>query len=361
MQNIPFKAYVSLLVGFMATTVSVLIIANWAIDPFDIFHTHFLKKQFQRNERFIKIELLEKNPAKYNSYLLGSSRMGTTNPQTIERYIQGSKFYNLNFSVATMYDHLHTLKYFLSKGFLVHHIYLQLDADIFLTQFEPSPSDYLRKNHPHVDDNSLLGFYFNYLTIFPISNMKRKILINLRNEDSYIEMDESGRWFNKHTDKQVSQSPTEYIKNEKSFHQDVSRNVGINGNFYKNINALKDFKKICEENGIDLIVFMTPNHHKMMDSYLMEDYFAALKAIAEITDFWNFSGYNSVTNNDANYYEASHYRPLVADLIAARIFNDAQVAVPADFGVLVTKRNLLQPIDDIRSNMPKPPLAPAAQ
>ena len=32
---------------------------NYIVDPFNIFHTKFLKEQFQMNERFMKIEYLE--------------------------------------------------------------------------------------------------------------------------------------------------------------------------------------------------------------------------------------------------------------------------------------------------------------
>ena len=58
---------------------------NYVVDPFNIFHTKFLKEQFQMNERFMKIEYLEENKNKYNSYMFGSSRIGTTPPNIIDK------------------------------------------------------------------------------------------------------------------------------------------------------------------------------------------------------------------------------------------------------------------------------------
>ena len=58
------------------------------------------------------------------------------------------------------------------------------------------------------------------------------------------------------------------------------------------------------------------------------------------TNYYDFSGYNTVTTNDCNYYETSHYRPLVGNLIAARIFHDSTISVPDDFGKFITKNTI---------------------
>ena len=46
------------------------------------------------------------------------------------------------------------------------------------------------------------------------------------------------------------------------------------------------------------------------------------------------------TDLDKNYYEDSHYRPNVGNMIAAKIFKDKNINVPDDFGILVTKDNI---------------------
>jgi hypothetical protein len=78
----------------------------------------------------------------------------------------------------------------------------------------------------------------------------------------------------------------------------------------------------------------------MMDTFYKDDYLNYLKSIAKITDFYDFSGYNSITTNNCNYYETSHYRPHIGELIAGRIFKDKNISIPNDFGTWVTKENV---------------------
>jgi hypothetical protein len=59
-----------------------------------------------------------------------------------------------------------------------------------------------------------------------------------------------------------------------------------------------------------------------------------------MTDFYDFSGLNSVTLNNLNYYEKNHYRYLVGNMIVKRIFGCGNINIPDDFGVLVTKNNI---------------------
>jgi hypothetical protein len=64
------------------------------------------------------------------------------------------------------------------------------------------------------------------------------------------------------------------------------------------------------------------------------------KELAGITDFWDFSGINSVTTNNYNYYESSHYRPFVGDMLLKVMFGAPAVKAPADFGRYVTAQNI---------------------
>ena len=89
----------------------------------------------------------------------------------------------------------------------------------------------------------------------------------------------------------------------------------------------------------------------MMDGFVTNDYLKYLREISNITDFYDFSGYNTITLNNCNYYEESHYRPLVGEIIASRIFNDKTVKVPKDFGILVTKENINQHLIDLKKQI----------
>ena len=318
-----------------------LMAMNYVIDPFNIFHTKYLKYQYQMNERFIKIEFLEKEHSKFNSYMFGSSRIGSTNPEIIEKYIPDSKFYNLTASGATLNDDLRILEYFIDRKYNVKNVYLQIDIRENMDAYKYNKNDYLRKDHPYINNESLLKYYMNYLTIFPWENIKGKVKNNMQGEDNLKYNLQTGAWTNEKAERKIMSNPQDYIKNEPSFHAKSARTQkGVYTS--QNLSDLKEIKKLCDKYNINLIIFITPHNHKLLDTIILEDYIEFLVRLSEISAYWDFSGYNTVTLNNENYYEYSHYRPNISKLIAARIFNDKDVELPSDFGFYVTKQNVLE-------------------
>jgi hypothetical protein len=313
---------------------------NYTVDPFDIFHTSILKHQNQLNERFAKVEFLDKNNKKFNSYMFGSSRIGTTFPSTVEQYIPNSKFYNFTVASANLYDYLMHLKYLIKKGYPIDNLYLQLDIEN-MNQYGKFENIYYKKLHPYVLDESLLWFYTQHLIgIFPM-NIKGKINKNLHfNYDNRTEYFlDIGMWTKPGKEKHLIEDCKTYIKNEPKFHINYKRNTNYTTSS-TSIKALSEIKSICMANGIKLYIFITPHNQNMMDKFVIDDYLKYIKDISKVVDFYDFSGYNSVTTNNCNYYEISHYRPHVGELIAARIFNNRSVDVPNDFGIFVNKNNI---------------------
>jgi hypothetical protein len=324
---------------------------NLYVDPFDIFHTNFLKRPYQLNERFNKIQFLDKHHDRFNSYMFGSSRIGTTDPASVQKYIPNSRFYNFTLSAATNYDHLLHLKYFLKEGYPIQNLYLQIDIPDQLKAYEPKPDDYLRKFHPHVVGRDLPSYYLEYLTIRPLETLKGKWELNEQNKDYMtFDIEGTGRFFRGDYERRIAQNHEEYIKSEPTFHENLPRTIK-NDYMKPNIDALREIKRLCDENNIRLIVFTTPHHHRKVDSVVIEDYLSFLREISKITDFWDFGGYNSITLDDHNYYEFSHYRPYIGDMIAARIFGDKSVKIPDDFGVFITKQNIENRIQFLRQQM----------
>ncbi len=330
------KAWILIVISIFSITISI----NYLVDPFDIFHTSILKHSNQLNERFLKIEFLDKHNKEFNGYMFGSSRIGTTYPSTIEQYIPNSKFYNFTVASANLYDYMMHLKYLVKNRYPVDYIYLQLDIDN-MNQYGKFESIYYKKLHPYVLDESLSWFYIQHLIgVFPL-NIKGKIDKNLHfdyaNRSEYFF--DTGMWTKPGKEKQLIENCQSYVKNEATFHLKHKRDVYYT-TAMKSIEALSEIKRICIKNGIKLYLFIAPHNQNMMDTFVMKDYLNYLKDITSIVDFYDFSGYNSVTTNNCNYYEMSHYRPHVGEMIAARIFNNKSVNIPDDFGVYVNKNNI---------------------
>ncbi|HWR39069.1 MAG TPA: hypothetical protein VN611_06185 [Patescibacteria group bacterium] len=328
---------------FTATAVGLVgltMLTNLLLDPFRIFNTGLLPHDYQVNERYAKIQFLEQTHGQFDSYILGSSRSLSTDPNILEKYIPGSRFYNMGVSGGTTYDHWLHLKYFLAQGYPVRNIYLQLDPEA-LTDYQFDAGNYLNRHHPRVQEENRLLFCFSYLPILPVEYWKGKIMLNWEGRgDKIFDVTGSGRVIETAWEAQITADPVGYTEQQPSFHQRTMTRTKRATELEKNLRTLREIRDLCQARQIRLIVFMSPPNHVTMDSVVFDDYCQLLRGVSEISPFWDFSGYNSVTLNDRNYYEKSHYRPPVAEMLAARIFDDPTTVLPPDFGVWVTETNV---------------------
>lgn len=80
--------------------------------------------------------------------------------------------------------------------------------------------------------------------------------------------------------------------------------------------ALEDIsrvKKLCEENGIELTVFVNPEFYVRWEEAIARGYLGFLEQLAQITDYYSFCGYNNVTTDMSNFHDISHYKQSVGD------------------------------------------------
>jgi hypothetical protein len=115
----------------------------------------------------------------------------------------------------------------------------------------------------------------------------------------------------------------------------------------ENLEALRELVALCRQHHINLFLYTTPYRKVLLESFTTQNYIMFLRELSKITPYWDFSGYNSVTMDPANYTDQSHYNASVSRWIAARIFNDRTEAVPRDFGVWVTQENIESHLENL--------------
>lgn len=123
------------------------------------------------------------------------------------------------------------------------------------------------------------------------------------------------------------------------------------------LNDLKDIVETCQKRNIDLKIFISPSHASQWESIRAVGLWSAFedwkREIVKITPVWDFSGYNSITtepitNDMKNYWDSSHYRQEVGDLVINRLFDYQNETVAKDFGVLITESNIESHLQKIR-------------
>lgn len=124
---------------------------------------------------------------------------------------------------------------------------------------------------------------------------------------------------------------------------------------------LDSFRKIVEisqEKNIELKVFISPPHATQIEAIRVAGAWSEFedwkREIVAITPVWDFSGYNSITTEHIsdemkNYWDSSHYRKEVGDLILDRLFEREESVIPDDFGTLVTTDNMESHLKEIRT------------
>jgi hypothetical protein len=104
---------------------------------------------------------------------------------------------------------------------------------------------------------------------------------------------------------------------------------------------LREIVRLAQAHKVRLVLFINPLHKNVfLDCGADLERFK--RELSRLSGFYDFSGLNSVTTDNFNYLETSHYRLRVGDLVIARIFADRTVKVPEDFGRWVTRENIDQ-------------------
>lgn len=110
--------------------------------------------------------------------------------------------------------------------------------------------------------------------------------------------------------------------------------------------SLARIRRICGENDVQLIVVSVPACEPYFKQFSREEVSDLYHAVAAVTDFWDFS-MSSLSYDVRYFYDATHYRLSVANMMASRMADSNDLYVPDDFGRLVTKDNVDQRIEEL--------------
>jgi len=242
------------------------------------------------------------------------------------------------------------LSYLIKEDFDVKNLYLQIDLTS-MREYGKHPNQ-AQKHHYRVTDTPAWKFYLEYLTIFPFEAMRAKVKMYFQDADATkFDVENSGMWFVKHKDIAREKDLEAYIANEHSFKKKSRRTRGEEKSIDMIMHDYQEIIALCKEKDINLTILTTAYNHLRMDAFKIEDVLHFVERLASYHDIWYFSGYNSITNDDKNFYEVNHYISEVGALKAARIYHDRKASVPKDFGVLITKENMKSILAKERESM----------
>jgi len=341
----------NLIIGLLSFTALVPII-NILVDPTEVFGTDVFPHSFQINDRFRKTEHLLENRDKYSGFLMGSSRMGYIDPSLFSSKLNRGEAYNLNLSSANVWDYLEMTRFLLKEGFDIELLVVQMDITLHY-------GDRLRyQHHPRFDGTSRTRFFVNNLFSFPYKSLAGKIWFNLIGRDS-VQMEwTTGLRSRPWEEASIKRDHEAYLKHEVSFSRKKEPwQRGIREEFKsatdKSVLAVRELLLLGQEYDFSIYVFVTPHNQHYLDDFSWEEFQYFLVSLSEITEFWCFAGYNSITTDDRNFYESSHYRPFVGALVSQRLLQDRNLRTAEDFGVFISPSSLREALDGLRFGFEK--------
>lgn len=266
----------------------------------------------------------------YNSFVFGSSRTLAFRPGSWARYLpSGSSPYMFDANIESVYGIYTKLRFLDSLQVHIDNALIILCTDASF-MFDANNDGHLFIKDPKTSGESELAFqltfykaylnsnflvsYYRYLITKKVTASMSKYLEYRR--ISYDTITNEIRILDQ--EEEISKNITAYYKARKKIfypqageHIDTSRQIDSRRLF-----MLGEIKRILEKNHTSYKVVISPLYDQLKFN---EADFTILKSLFE-NHLYDFSGSNYFTNDKHNYYEASHYRPIVGDSILHKIY-----------------------------------------
>lgn len=296
-----------------------------AVDPHNVFHALNMRYTGATTaQNYVKMKYILANPGKFDAFIMGSSRVGSLHPEKIAN----EKCYNMTYSEGVPHEHLANIRTLLRNGIIPKHIYMGVDSLSYTNMYE---------NHPKTA----------YLVPYETSRTDPVAFWKLFLDPAYTVkaffdtmLPASGR----STDNTVFYEYgwiSDYGEKAGSDLENAAPSIGEADHMEDTLADLAEIVRICRENGIELTVFTNPMYVRTHEASVTRNYPEFLARLAEITPYFNFSGYNSITENGDNYLDSSHYNAETGDLMLHCLTGGSvnEALASQGFGAYITQDN----------------------
>ncbi|HAS74810.1 MAG TPA: hypothetical protein DCS67_11760, partial [Clostridiales bacterium UBA8960] len=322
---------------------------NMVIDPFGVFGDRFINfyaYNMNNNPRVAKIAYLDRHFEKYDSYVVGGSKSSSLSPDLLNQYYEGASFYNMMMYGGDFYDYQKTIHY-LVENYKVKNIILHMSMQEIDHYNQQNKTINTELSEKVLSDNRI-KYYSKYLTLNLEHAFKKVQGLIQRKFDpmAYATfIPEKGVYNKSVRDIESLGNLDDFIAKYPEFNDPLWHLYGVA--IDDNVTALQRIKDYLEQHGVSFTFIAAPTYHKEMDRYQTDDIYKLWRGIARVTDFWDFTGYNSISYDARNFYDRMHYRNSVGNLMIETMFSSKQPLT--DFGHFTTSENVESRLDDMMS------------
>lgn len=317
---------------------------NYIVDPLWMFdHSNkFNQKQDGFDERQQKTNYIYfKSKGYFDGILLGSSRATFVNQNDFENM----NIFNYSSSSMQPFEYKGYID-FAKKVKEKDLKYIIIGSDFYGTNI---PKDIKFENPEFYIRNTLNFAYKSIFSIDAISKSIKNIKFSFFGTSMYYDR-ENIKYQDKVTENERNMR---YSINIKRHTLDLSYPKYEYNNEY--INILKTIKN--ENSNSKFIIYTSAVTSDLLVSIIKngkrwEDYKRWLHELVEVFgEVHHFMTINTITKNLENYPDDDHAYPSVLKLLANKLANVENRNIPEDFGVLVTKENIDEHLENLRKQI----------
>lgn len=332
------KKWVFMFLGCLLSLPLLLMAVNYVVDPFGVFgHMTWYSFSETLNPRVAKTTYLKEHWQEYDSYLVGCSSTSSYPVEALNEYLDAS-FYNTISYGVDMKDAEETVRWLLDNC-TVRNIVLNVYVDNGVT-YDTGQDQLTLKLHEEVSGENPLTFYGGYLLADPNyawDKLKDKAADTELSQPFDVFDEETGAYDKRARDVENIGDLDRYYEAYPVF-TDYPIYPARMGEIETTMESVAAIRDMCEAAGVDLYVVCAPVYGEYLNTFTDEDLAAFYTALAEVTDYWDFT-YSSVSWEPRYFYDSTHFRNAVGDMALARMFGDDSVYIPEDFGAYVTAEN----------------------
>ncbi len=355
---------------------------NWVMNPYGIFNSPKIEKINKLKPEFFTHLRLAKAWAVYkqkpDGIILGTSRsefgLDPNHPGWNVKSV-----YNLGLSGANMYE---VLRYFQHVHTIKTQKQVVLSVDFFMFNiFASNHADFEESNLAMNPKFSSANKFFTLISIDTIWSSIKTLFKQTEAEFAYLSNGQL-HWTNyiRTVRKQGGHRQFFLLTEEEHMNNTWFNKPQKQYSFVhpktgeSTLKYFSSFLEIAYRDNVDLRIFISPSHARLWEALysvgLWPQFEQWKREMVRINaeqahkygktpfQLWDFSGYNSFTTEEVPslgdiktemkwYWEASHYKKTLGDLVLDRIFGERIIA--NDFGKLLKSKNIEQQLAKIRT------------
>lgn len=304
-------------------------------DPFKVIYAYdnYDRTPVISSRDYISTEHYLKNKGKYhyNSFIFGSSRTIAFKTDVWKQYLEDDAIlYKFDASAESVSGITAKLKYLDKEKAGIKNALIILCRDWSFSS-NKNRTEHLFKKHPAVSGKSWLDFHLTFFKAYlnprflwvyynyKLTGKYKDWMVYVIAQDQFTIDTVTNEMTETVLDKKIEKDPKQHVKDLGGVfynRPEIAKEDSISRIDQDYLVQLKEMKSILEKQGTNYKIVAGPLYEQV--KWNKKDKDILIKIFGK--NFYDYTGKNKFTDNEENYYEDSHYRPVVGTVILHEIY-----------------------------------------